>query len=285
MSGPPELQRRSSSFWVTIPVALGVVAGTLIALLPLAISNPNVGLLQHTICRTGTRIGNVTEWRPDAIVEAPFTGSESGTLIEWGNTSIAHIRVVEHPHAEDGNVTAWEVNPVNWTLFAERNVTLLGPGAESRCTDSVLGILSPPSLAGGTVYSPIATSLERDAPLPHYLNSSALCQLVLNATPRCAGSVTFDVGFAYATGEIDTCGSPSPSHLSVKSHSLPVGVPFNITGRAGTARASLENGPAGSIDVWYNYTFPANGGVWLYDDLSITSKLGAGLAFSYSSCL
>jgi hypothetical protein len=144
--------------------------------------------------------------------------------------------------------------------------------------------------SGGVSWWPLsASSPVSDEGLPTQLNGSQLCAQVENVSySSCAVGSEFDMNFEKATGTVNTCGSTEDRVLTLESLGWPVIVPFQRNGQSysvpldasGMNSANYANGTF----AWYNYTFPANGGIWQYDNLAETSSMGAGLVFSYSPC-
>jgi hypothetical protein len=96
------------------------------------------------------------------------------------------------------------------------------------------------------------------------------------------------MNFQSATCTVDTCGSSHAQVLRIESEVWPVTDPFRLNGAthsvpidpSGTDSTSYANGTY----AFYNYTFPADGGIWQYDNPAQTSSTGAGLVFSYLPC-
>jgi hypothetical protein len=121
------------------------------------------------------------------------------------------------------------------------------------------------------------------------LNGSRLCSEVENTSySACGAGAQFQLSFQAVSGAVDTCGSVQNQTLPVFSAQWPVTAPVVLSGH--TYSVPLDPGAyntasyANGTYSWLNYTFPSNGGVWQYDDLSQTSSTGAGLVFSYSPC-
>lgn len=277
-----------------LPGVVGVAVGVLLVVASLASSFPDMGLLTHTECRLGSRVGNVTAWMPAAIVAAPHLGSETGKVEIWGRSPAGNGTLSQATTVRDGNVTAFYVIYSNLTIFSLSSVSVGGPGVHQTCTTGFVAYFSSQPAqglnSGGTaLWSVNSSGLVSDDGLPHSFNSSELCLQVENSTdPSCAVSTQFDVNYHAETGEVDTCGSNQAQILRARSTAWPVEVPFNWAGTnytvpvspGGTDSASYANGTV----AWYNYTFPAYGGIWDYDNLSRTSSTGAGLVFSYAPC-
>jgi hypothetical protein len=89
--------------------------------------------------------------------------------------------------------------------------------------------------------------------------------------------VIFDNSYTVLSQVVNTCGR-SAQTLGLSSNQLTVGIPIVQGGRNITVPATVD------IYTSYTYHFPANGGIWLIDNLSAPGGPGGGWAFSYSSC-
>jgi len=290
MTSPENWRRRSFGASVTLGVTVGIVLTLLVAVA----GHPGWGLFSHTDCQIGQPVGNVTVWRPGAVVASPYRGSESGSILGSAKKPWGYFNMSQPTFVADGNVTMYYLGPTNWTVFSIHNVSALGPGAESPCESSLIGFHSPQPAQGVTVGGvtswPLFSSLVSDTSLPTVLNASYLCVTIENlSNAHCAVGAQFDLNFQRATGVVNTCGSNQPQELRLTSDSWPLRAPFAVNGT--TFSVPLEDntwgGSPGYLNQtfeWYNYTFPANTGAWEYDVLSQTSSTGSGLVFSYSPC-
>ena len=127
----------------------------------------------------------------------------------------------------------------------------------------------------------MASELRVDAGLPSAFNASLQCRII-NESSNCAVSSTFNLDFARATGQVDTCGKTTPTTMMIKGGQLSVGIPFYSNGTTYSVPigASAQSGMMG----WFNYTFPADGGMWQYESLPGVESMNSGLVFSYSPC-
>jgi hypothetical protein len=281
---------RTSRLWATLGVAVGVI----LVVTSLIISHPGWGFFSHTECRVTGRLGNVTVWVPSAVVAAPYHGSVSGKVVVWGRMPAGNLSVsLNYTPVVDGNVTAFIVGFENWTVFSIVNNTYAGPGPQDPCASPMVAYFSsnPPQglRHGGTTKWPMYFNLLSDSELAVGLNGSQLCAQVQNTSyASCGVGAQFDINFKKATGTVNTCGSSQGQILPVFSQQWPVTTPFSLNSHtfsvpldpSGENSANYANGTY----AWYNYSFPANGGVWQYDNLAETSTTGAGLVFSYSPC-
>ena len=238
----------------------------------------------HVVCVGVTRVGNVSAWYPYAFAAAPFDGAVEGYLHVWLNDSVAGATVLSKVPvaAEHGNVTIGWAAGGNWSVFYARNSTVAGAGPALPCTGPMIAFLGPPNAAaaeqwgGGTV----ASGLRVDSGLPSSFNASLRCAVLAEAA-NCAVSADFDLNFSTPEGMVDTCGSTAAA-LDVVGQQLAFSIPFTWNGVSRSVPAA-QSSVSGMIG-WFNYTFPANGGIWQYDTLPGVNDSGSGLVFSYSPC-
>jgi len=227
-------------------------------------------------------------WRP------PYLGAESGSVTIWGSSPYGTSLLRQLTVVGSGNVSVYYVSYSNLTVFDAANTTVSGSGESQPCASSLLAFFSPNPAqgmtSGGITWIPLGAGHEpTDEDLPTQLNASALCSEVENTSyAGCAVGTQFDMNFQTATGSVDTCGQSQGQVLDWKSDTWPVRVPFEHGGQVESVpvdpSGADQNGYSNGTYAYYNYTFPANGGVWHYDDLAVTSNTGAGLTFSYSPC-
>ena len=273
--------------------ACGAILGAVVVVTSLVAGNPGWGFFSHTECRAEQSLGNVTVWVPSAIAAAPYLGSESGSVAIWGSAPIGKLVISQPTSVANGSVEAYYVGFVNWTIYSTQNFSVAGPGPETPCAASMIGHFSPNPAqglrSGGVTSWSVASDQVSDTELPTELNASALCAEVENSSDSaCAVGAQFDLDFHEATGTVNTCSQDQAQIVSVFSQEWPVTAPFDRNGHSYSVpldpsaenTASYSNGTY----AWYNYTFPANGGIWQYDNLAETSSTGAGLVFSYSPC-
>lgn len=294
MAGDPRTHDKGSAI-------AGIVIGLLIA--TSGLGSGWAGLLEtHVNCLTGARLGNVTAWDAPFFVASPYLGLVSGSLVVWNNFSWGRTSVTETNFTvASGNVTARYIGPFNWTILADENVTERGPGAARACSSPMVALVSRPAIAGGTTWVGLGRDLKSDVSLPTGFNSTQLC-LTLSYpfnNSACATSATFSIDFQTAVGEVDTCGSTQPQVVPVVVQAAASEVPFTWEGRNYSVPADFTRtfdmpgaggNPGiigigtGGAEAWYNYTFPASGGIWAYDYVRGSPAAYAGLVFSYSIC-
>lgn len=232
-------------------------------------------------------------WLPGAVIAAPYGGSESGSVEIWGKSPAGTATLSQNTYLADGKVSAFYVDYVNLSVFALQNFSIDGPGFGSVCSSPLIAYFSPNPpeglRSGGTSSWPMYSELTSERGLPPGLNASQLCLVVENSSNgECAISAQFDFNFERTSGTVDTCGKSQDQILHLRSEAWPVTAPFQWNNRSysvpfdpdGTGGSGYANG----TEAWYNYTFPANEGIWEYDNLAETSGTGAGLVFSYSTC-
>jgi len=273
--------------------ACGAILGAFVVIGAMFAGSPGWGFFAHTTCQLNEQLGNVTVWFPAAVVAAPYHGWESGLVTIWGTSPLGRATLSQPTSLSDGNVSAFFVDYVNFTVYSNHNVTLQSPGVEAPCPGPMSALLSPNAAgglrSGGTAVWPLYANLMAESGLSNQLNGSQLCRSVENSTDAsCAFGAEFDFNFQRSTGVVDTCGLDQSQQIRLTSQAWALYAPFSWNDHAysvpidisGTNSATYSNGTY----AWYNYTFPANGGVWQYDNLAETSSTGAGLVFSYSPC-
>ena len=281
MGLPTGPQKQRLLIALAVAVAVVVVASLVITLYEIPVSP------SHTICVGETKVGNVTAWFPYAFVASPYQGTGSGELRIWANSSVngtyRNLTTRVATDAAGGDVKLGEAAGGNWTVDTATNQTIEGSGFSYPCSSSLIAVLGPvngpasDSFGGGT----IATGLRNDTGLPSSFNASAHCES-FGAPADCAMSTTFNLNFTVASGSINTCGKAGSFSMDLTGQELSVRVPFYWD-------STLHYVPTGPVPLtgmtaWFNYTFPANGGIWQYQELPGYAGGTSGLVFSYSAC-
>lgn len=270
---------------LALTLAGGALVATLLVLSAYWIPPTSFHSGHYTVCAIGPRVGNSTVWVPSTIISAPFNGTESGKIIQWSNASGTRVVLTQQTFVTDGNVTAYLVGIENWSVYSQVNETLSGIGTTAPCNSPLTGRPSPtPSLGGGTTYLQIALQRVNDVDLPTTFNGSYLCRTVENYSANCAEGSDFNVSYLAQSGRLSTCGSSSSGELNSVGPRLPVVFPFRWGGVEYNIPTVDPNNALGGTMIWYNYTFPANGGTWLYDSLTDRYPDGAGFSFAFTPC-
>jgi len=282
MADTPKTRRRRR-IWIALAAVIAAVIVASLAVTLELIPAPK----SHTICVGETRLGNVTAWFPYAFAASPYGGSESGELRIWTNYTVggSYLNTTSGiaTRATEGNISLGQASGGNWTIYTASNRSISGSGLSYPCAGPFFATLGPPngpasdSFGGGTV----ATGLRNDTGLPFEFNASLHCES-FGAAPTCAISSVFDLNFTRASGEVDTCGQARPSSMSLTGQPLEVGIPFVWKGTSYSVPVGPS--PVSGMAAWFNYTFPADGGIWEYQDLSGYAGGTSGLVFSYSTC-
>jgi hypothetical protein len=273
--------RRTLAAAVALAVVLTVVVASVIefaSILPFS---------NHVICTGVTRLGNVSAWYPYAFVAAPYNGSVSGKLVIWSNYTIGgtwrNLTSTFRPTAASGDVILGDASGGNWTIYSAANMSEAGGGKSSPCSAPFLATLGPPNGPASDSFGGVlvASGLHNDTGLPSTFNASSHCT-AFGAPPNCAVSSAFDLNFTRSIGQVNTCGNANDATMDVKGQQMEAYVPFfsNETNYMVPIGPSTESGMIG----WFNYTFPADGGVWQYQYVPGISTSESGLVFSYASC-
>ena len=238
--------------------------------------------LAHWTCQTGNAVARETDrWIPAVLVNSPYLGSASGN----GSMSWTFPGAWNGPPPAPGQVlrTGWGTSAsngtaaaalfmVNATLYRLVNLTAWGPGTNTRCSGAYSAELDAPSIYGGS-----STLIHTHTNLSDADEASNIS--AFDSPSNVSRLVFIDDGFTRANEQyISTCGSPGVTRPFVTSF-LTAGLPFTVGGRTVTAPYIFPFVQA------FNYTFPADGGIWQVDDLAIGPNApGGGWAFSYTPC-
>jgi hypothetical protein len=197
---------------------------------------------------------------PYLLLNSPYLGTANASFVVWNNSSGQPDYWGSGLVASNGTVWAY-YEDLSWRIGARQ------PGAEfTHCGPAFLAIPTDLGTGGST---DLAANLTSDVGEP---NSTGYF-----GTTTGYSLVYFYNSFTKPTLNLSTCGGPAQvRHLS--SHHVEVGVPFSYGGSTITALANV------TVTSSYNYTFPANGGIWEIDNLSAPGGPGGGWAFSYAPC-
>lgn len=258
---------------LAVAVAVGLAAPTFVG---------SWAPLAHWTCQDQALVAHETDrWIPTVLVNSPYLGSASGN----GSMNWTFPGAWNGPPPPSGHIlrTGWGTSAKNGTaaaalftanasLYQLGNETQWGPGANVRCTQPFAVAFQSPTIYAATTarihtQSNLSDVGEAD-------NASAY------ASPSNVSRVAFiNNSFSQANSQnISTCGAPALTR-PFQSDFLTVDIPFTIDGQTIALPYVLP------FTESFNYTFPANGGVWQVDNLAIgPGAPGGGWAFSYSPC-
>jgi hypothetical protein len=247
----------------------GVVVGITIILTVAAIGG--VTLFTHTVCVRGEIVANVLFWTPFNLVNAPYLGSTVyyAHFMNWGLFGWTNVTIGPPGSLTGGNISTGYFETQNWTVYAQSNQSLYGPGVSQSCKEPFDALMShtfdDTSVSGEPLQGPGNTSNANEPTTFSYgeLQTAAV----------------FANGFVSSNQpNISTCGTPA-KELNFSSTS------FDISLTVSEPLGSVTTIVAIASEESYTYYFPANNGTWLVDDLQLNAGLqGPGLAFSWQPC-
>jgi hypothetical protein len=260
----PKWSRRRRATVVTVIVACAVVAGLF---LPTFLGG--WAPIVHFACRTtGPPVKSAYAWIPALLLNSPFGGEAfgNGTVLP-GPLSMLGFGTVYGLGEKNGDA-AWAGFRAEINVSAESNVTLWGPGQDSRCAGPYQvaiqywggGVLGGLLLGEGNV-----SDESEPTSLGHWTYPGDI-------------NVTIANGYKVSTSrEISTCGATAAQNYTSSTY-LRVIVPVTVGGVAYSLPYVLP------IEEGFHYLFPAKFGTWQVDNLSAPGGPGGGWAFSYSPC-
>ena len=233
--------------------------------------------LLHWACVDQDRVAEGTTFVPLVLVNSPFGGNATGTGTVPpyfpGGFGYPAAWSWEDTSAENGTASG-TFNEVNVSIFQVTSTLMLGPGTNSRCSQSFSVVPTPPpisvSFAGFSVVVPS--------------NLTDRGEASTWSPPRCGGCgllpLYFNNSFSGANeASISTCNTSAKSvSLTENSDYLSVSIQFSWNGRNFTGPMTLP------FIESYQYWFPADFGTWQVDNLSAPGGPGGGWAFAYSPC-
>lgn len=258
----------------------GILALVVALVLLLAPILGSWGPLYHWSCGGGAQATVIPDsYIPAVLVNSPFGGSG------WGNGTIP----VNFPGAWRGppdGVTKVEYGTgalrgqalgaffsVNISVIDTQNVTVFGPGTNSRCSQAFSIQFEPPSdyiEIGGAMLGPNNTS---DVNEPHF----ALFEQGSPNPPL--RSLLFNNSFSAANQpNVTTCGRQAEWLSLTSSSSLQTWLLLTVDGKNYSIPYEF------TFVQTFHYSFPADFGTWQIDNLSAPGGPGGGWAFSYSPC-
>ncbi|MGA8303211.1 MAG: hypothetical protein WA691_09435 [Thermoplasmata archaeon] len=229
-----------------------------------------LGLFAHAECMDRGSVGTALFWTPFDLANAPYLGSTTYSASFEVYEPFGLTRVTDNDNLSNGNLSAGYFQTENWTVFAQANITESGIGLDNPCAAPFGAAPSPTnftsSFGGFVLQGPGNTS---------NVNETTSFPLA----PADHPPATFANGFVSANlPPVSTCGT-SGRMLNFSSSSFDVSL--TIPAPTGLLKTTVSV----TSNQKFEYSFPANGGTWLVDDLQENSGLrGPGLAFSWEPC-
>ncbi len=236
-------------------------------------------ILHWSCSAEGQPLHLTQEYVPAVLVNSPYGGRAwgNGTLPAnypgvWnGPPPVGVTEVAFGTGAIEGEALG-AFFAVNVSIEGLQNATDWGPGANTRCTQSVVVTIAPPLVtteAGGGLLGPNNTTD----------SSESSYAWIFQGTSDQLPSAYFDNAFAVSNSPlISTCGGGSKSLNMTLSSYLDVQFPAGLRGVSSTVPFVI------SVSESYHYWFPSDFGAWQVDNLSAPGGPGGGWAFSYSPC-
>jgi len=208
-------------------------------------------------CVVGSELASVNPTlTPWLLVNSPYNGSGSGSVyVDNGSYSLTLSPL-------NGAVVGF-FEHFNWSVSSE----VSPPGSSVSCAGKFF--LSYSDDWTSTTYDPA------NGAISNFTNDSD--EPSTASTSWTAATIHYYNGFYRPTASLSTCGSGAAVKRVRSNHST-IGVSFNQSALPSVINVTL------SVETWYSYTFPANGGTWLIDNLSAPGGPGGGWSFSYSPC-
>jgi hypothetical protein len=258
---------------VAVAIAVGLAAPTFVG---------SWAPLAHWTCQDQALVAHETDrWIPTVLVNSPYLGSASGNgSMDWAFPGAwngpppppGHMLRIGWGTSAKNGTAATALFTANASLYQLGNVTQWGPGANVRCAQPfAIAFQSPTTYAATTSRIHTQSNL---SDLGEADNVSAY------DSPSNVSRLAFiNNSFSFSNSEnISTCGGPVLTR-PFQSSFLTIDVPFTVAGRTIALPYVLP------FTESFNYTFPANGGVWQVDNLATgPGAPGGGWAFSYLPC-
>ncbi len=232
----------------------------------------------HWTCVQQDRVAQGTTFVPLVLVNSPFGGNATGVGVVPpsfpGGFGYPTDWSAEDTSAENGTASG-TFNEVNVSIYQVKSTLVLGPGTNSRCSQTILVVPTPPPISGSFSGFPVAVPSNLTDRGEASTWSPTSCE-------GCGGLLPLYFNNSFSgTNEasISTCNTSAKSILlNPNSESLSVSIGFSWNGRNFTAPMTLP------FIESYRYWFPADSGTWQVDNLSAPGGPGGGWAFSYSPC-
>jgi hypothetical protein len=261
-SVPSSRGRHASPLWA----AVGALVGTAVILAGFTASG--LGIVSHTVCKTGQLEADQNFWTPFDLTNAPYGGHTTwgASFYDWELGGYTRT-VLSEGNLSNGNISTGYFETENWSVQDQSNSTVVGPGVNTPCTTNYRVVTAPST----------RTIVADGPPLQGPGNGSNANEPTTYA-PDGYPAATFSNGFVSANeAPISTCGGPGRV-LNMSSESFRISFAFH------TSKGPLVlMFPVSSLEN-YTYYFPANFGMWQVDNLSAAGGPGSGWAFSYSPC-
>lgn len=193
---------------------------------------------------------------PEVLVNSPYLGSAKGVYL--GTSPSAPASSGPIVTAQNGSV---------WGNFEDYRWNFsqgVHQGTSNPCP-GVFFASSTDNLAGGT--QNLGWELRNDSAEQTYVgdNGTAYAITYLNNS------------FVRGTSTVSTCGLAAKT-FSLTSYQFEIRLPFSVGSTPQIVTVIVETW------VSFSYTFPADSGTWMIDNLSVPGGPGGGWAFSYSPC-
>jgi hypothetical protein len=232
------------------------------------------GAYAHWSCKYQNMVGEGVAFVPAVLVNSPFGGNVTGkgTIPASFPGSLGYPNLSSYQTSFAVNGTAsGTFNSVNVSILQGKSELVLGPGTNSRCSQSFLVVLSQPPYLGTYAGWPLSTpsNLSDRGEVSFFYPPSTG---VYKSLP-----VYFDNSFVGANeNDISTCNTSARwVTLPANSNSLAISIGFSLGGQNLAAPLILP------FVESFHYWFPANFGTWQVDNLSAPGGPGGGWAFNY----
>lgn len=256
---------------------LGTTAVAVVVALMLATVIAPWSPILHLTCQVqGSVYQQADVWIPDVVVNSPYGGYANGTgLLPWtfpgaGNGPPPGPGARFGWGTEAANGTAFGAFfEVNVSLFRLGNATLLGPGANTRCSSPFQIVLQNPSQHGGTAAQIAKPTNQSDT------NEAENATLFAGSSNPVQSPSYFNNSFTTSNWQsVSTCGK-SGTKVVVTSGEFEFELGVVVGGKPVRLSYVLP------VIQDFSYSFPTNYGTWQVDNLSAPGGSGGGWAFNY----
>jgi len=245
MTAAPHARARQTTLVVAVAVAMTVAGGLGVFLLLTSSSHP---------CVPGSVVAVENHTlTPQVLVNSPFLGSGTGTYLGVSPSNLSPSGPIVG--AENGSV---------WGHFEDFRSTIREGVHQdtSNACDGQFFVSQTDNLSGGT--QSLGSGLRNDSSEQEWVgdNGTGYSLVYLNNS------------FTSATTSVSTCGLDRET-LGLTSDHFSIRLPFSTEGHPENVTVEVN------ALVSLAYTFPADGGTWLIDNLSAPGGPGGGWAFSF----